>query len=241
MVSAGVVGIKDKAVTPNELVVSEITEEFTVYGNDIEIDAPEVLSVYQKDGKTFEMVMSKDVVAKLAETKEFKVKVDDDDKTLVTFTLKEGKILDGHEYKTNISLILEDLHGVAAANVDKDETILYGEYKDEENPYIVNVVAKDRYTVEIEFNEAMGVAGTYEIKNTDESATYKTISNTVDNFKVGDKKVVLKLSLPLESRYDYQLTVKAQAKDLVGNASEDKVGDEFFFTGTDLAPVALCE
>lgn len=239
LVSEGVVGIKDKAVTPNELVVADITEEYTVYGNDIEIEAPEVLSVYQKDGKTFEMVMSKDVVAKLSQTKDFNVKVDDDDKTLVTFTLKTGKIVDGYEYKTNISLVLEDLHGVAAVNVDKDVTILYGEYKDEENPYIVNVVAKDRYTVEIEFNEAMGVAGSYEIKNTDETATYKTISNTVYDFKAGDKKVVLKLSLPLESRYDYQLTVKAQAKDLVGNEGEDQVGDEFFFTGTDLAPVAL--
>lgn len=241
LVSAGVVGIKDKAVTPNKLVVSEITEEYTVYGNDIEMEAPEVLSVYQKDGKTFEMIMSKEVIAKLAETKDFKVAVDEDDKTLVTFTIKGDKIVDGHEYKTNIALVLKDFHGVDAKNVDadKNETILYGEYKDEENPFIVNVIAKDRYTVEIEFSEAMGVAGSYEIKNTDETATYKIISNTVDNFKVGDKKVVLKLSLPLESRYDYQLKVTSQAKDLVNNAVEDQVGDEFFFTGTDLAPVAL--
>lgn len=240
LVSAGVVGIEDKAVTPNKLVVSEITEEYTVYGNDIEMEAPEVLSIYQKDGKTFEMVMSKEV-EKIRDTNAFTVKVDEDDKTLVTFTLKEGKIVDGHEYKTNVALVLKDFHGVVAKNVDadKNETILYGEYKDEENPFIVNVVAKDRYTVEIEFNEAMGVAGVYEIKNTDETATYKIISNTVDNFKAGDKKVVLKLSLPLESRYDYQLTVKSQAKDLVGNTGSDNVGDEFFFTGTDLAPVAL--
>ncbi|MFA7573678.1 MAG: Ig-like domain-containing protein, partial [Lutispora sp.] len=171
----------------------------------------------------------------LAETKDFKVAVDEDDATLVTFTLKTGKIVDGYEYKTNVALVLADKHGVAAVNVDKDETVLYGEYRDEENPYIVNVTAKDRYTVEVEYNEAIGTAGIFEIKNTDETATYKTIS--ISKYEIKDNKVVLTLNLPLESRYDYQLTVKSQAKDLVGNAGEDKAGDEFFFTGTDLAPI----
>ncbi|MDD2480947.1 MAG: Ig-like domain-containing protein, partial [Lutispora sp.] len=156
-------GIKDKAVTPNALVVADITEEYTVYGNAVEVEAPEVLSVSQKNGNSFEMIMSKEVVAKLAETKDFKVAVDEDDATLVTFTLKAGKIVDGYEYKTNVALVLADKHGVAAVNVDKDDTVLYGEYKDEENPYIVNVAAKDRYTVEVEYSEEIGTAGTFEI------------------------------------------------------------------------------
>lgn len=238
--SEEVVGIKDKAVVPNYLDVEGISEEYLIYGNSIDVEAPEVLSVYQKDGKSFEMIMSKDVVAKTSETSEFKVKVDKDDKTLVTFTLKSGRIIDGHEYKTNISLILEDFHGVSAVNVDSDEeTILFGEYKDEDKPYIVDVIAIDRYHVEIEFNEALSEHGVYEIKNLDGSATYKTISYDVDNFEVGDKKVVLKLKLPLESRYDYQLIVRTKVKDLVGNDGEDVAGDEFFFIGTDLAPVEL--
>lgn len=234
------VGIKDKAIVPNYLEVEEITEEYLIYGNDIDVEAPEVLSVYQKDGKSFEMIMSKDVVAVEGEASVFDVKVDKDDKTLVIFTLKSGRIIDGHEYKIDISSILEDFHGVAAINVDSDEeTILFGEYKDEDKPYIVDVVAIDRYHVEIEFNEALSEHGVYEIKNLDGSATYKTISYDVDNFEVGDKKVVLKLKLPLESRYDYQLIVRAKVKDLVGNDGEDVAGDEFYFIGTDLAPVEL--
>ncbi len=233
------VGIKDLAGNKLDLEALE-GEEILVYGNDIEVEAPEVLSIYQKDGKTFEMVMSKEVAKKVAETVDFKVKVDSEDKTLVSFELKSGRIIDGSKYETNLALVLEDLHGVPAINVDSDEkTILYGEYKDEENPFIVDIVAIDRYHVEIEFSEALSVAGSYEIKNTDESATYKTISNSVVDFEVGDKKVVLELTLPLESRYDYQLIVRGLAKDLVGNSGEDKAGDEFYFIGTDLAPVDL--
>ena len=233
--ASGNVGIKDKAATPNELDLDSL-RDFVVYGNDSEPEAPEVISIYQKDGKSFEVIMSKEVVVKKAVTNDFTVEVDEDDKTIVTFTLRQGQIVPGTNYTLNLSLVLADAHDVKAKNVDsEDETIFYSEYKDEEKPYIVNVIAKDRVTVEVEYNEAIGTYGTFEIKNTDESAPYKTI--TISNYKVEDNKVILTLSLPLESRYDYTLIVKSQAKDKVGNVGEDQVGDEFYFVGTDLAPV----
>jgi len=236
--SEGNVGIKDKAVTPNPMDLSSLTRDYTVFGNDSEPEAPEVISIYQKDGKSFELIMSKEVEVIKSTTNDFTVEVDEDDATLVTFTLRDGRqIVPGVNYTTNLSLVLADAHGVKAENVDteNDETILYSEYKDEEKPYIVNVVAKDRITVEVEYNEAIGTHGTFEIKNTDESAAYKTIS--ISKYEVEDNKVILTLSLPLESRYDYTLIVKSQATDKVGNVGEDQVNDEFYFVGTDLAPV----
>ena len=57
------VGIKDLAGNKLDLEALE-GEEILVYGNDIEVEAPEVLSIYQKTVKLFEMVMSKEVAKK---------------------------------------------------------------------------------------------------------------------------------------------------------------------------------
>ena len=46
--SEGNVGIKDKAVTPNPMDLSSLTRDYTVFGNDSEPEAPEVISIYQK-------------------------------------------------------------------------------------------------------------------------------------------------------------------------------------------------
>ena len=132
---------------------------------------------------------------------------------------------------------MTDKHGIKAENTHSGYTMLYGEYKDEDKPYILTVSAADRMTVEIEYSETIGYEGRYTIKNTDDYARYRTISNSLK--KIDRNRVILSLGQPLESSYEYILIIDSQAKDLVGNTSEDIRGDEFYFMGTDLAPVKV--
>ncbi len=239
-------GITDRSVNRNKFDTRDLQYyEYQVYGNYDDPEVPEVYYITQKDGKTFEVELSKEVVIekKSVDTTglpsaTFAVDYDSDDERIVTFTITSSRYIDGYkDYKIDISRVLADKHGIKAENTydNKGYTIFYGEYKDEDKPYIVDVTALDRFTVEIEYNEAIGYEGRYTIKNTDDSVYYKTISNSLK--KIDKNKVLLSLDSPLEGRYDYRLIIDVQAKDLVGNVSEEIKGDEFYFVGTDLAPV----
>ena len=238
-------GIYDRTVNKNAFDRSELwDDDLEVYGTDEYPEVPEILYVTQRDGKTFEMEMSKEVVVKnneataIGTSATFTVKRDVENKNLVTFTISSSRYIDEtKEYKVDIRKVLTDKHGIEAENSYDNYTMLYGEYKDEDKPYIVTVTALDRFTVEIEYSETIGYEGKYTIKNTDDSARYKTITNSLK--KIDRNKVILTLSQPLEGRYEYNLIIESQAKDLVGNASEDYKGDEFYFAGTDLAPVKV--
>lgn len=242
VVEGSLTGIKDKAGNDFEPEEANL-ENFIVFGNDVEAEAPEVLSISQINGVTFQVTLSKDVkIAKSSDNGYNIAYADSDNKSVVNFTKNLGKIQDTVEYITfDLSTILTDMHDIAVENLDSDtETRFYVELVDEEKPFIVNVVAKDRNTVEIEYSEEMDVnnLGTYTIKNADESIKY-TITPTVSQGT--DKKiVVLKLSTPLEGRYDYKLIIGATpAKDLAGNPAEEARNDEFYFNGTDLVGISF--
>ncbi|MCK9217757.1 MAG: hypothetical protein M0P77_07570 [Firmicutes bacterium] len=239
----------------------DLTTDFSkhlIYGIDEDPERVEVLYTEQVNGVSFEVTMSKDI--KKIEAKDnktitaddgtvFKVKAKDD---VVTLTVNPpGKIKENKEYKVNLSDALEDLHGIPVLDEDEEDggkdikTILYADYVDEDAPYIVNVVAKDRETVEIEYSEAMSSPASYSIYNADEN-----VSKSPLGFKAGfpevdadDKEfVIIKLSTPLEGRYDYRLVVNnTAAKDLAGNKAEEEKDDEFYFDGTDLAPIGDLE
>lgn len=239
-------GIRDRTVNRNPLDKSELDDyDLEIYGIDEDPEKPEILYIAQRDGKTFEMEMSKEVVVKKKDVSTigspsatFSVKTDDEDDRIVTFTITSSKAIAGDkDYKIDMEKIVTDRHGIGAENTHDDYTLLYGEYKDEDKPYIVTVTAIDRVTVEIEYSENIGYEGRYTIKNTDDTARYKTIGNSLK--KVDKNKVILSLSQPLEGRYEYMLIIDSQAKDLVGNTSEESKGDEFYFMGTDLAPVKV--
>ena len=239
-------GITDRTVNRNRFDTDDLNYyDFLVYGNYEEPEAPEIYYITQRDGKTFEMELSKEVVIEKnsidtigTPAATFAVNHDPKDEKIVTFTITSSRYIDEYkDYKIDISKALTDKHGIKVENTyeTKGYTIFYGEYKDEDKPYIVDVTAIDRFTLEIEYNEAISYEGRYTIKNTDDTAYYKTISNSLK--KIDKNKVLLSLSSPLEGRYDYRLIIDAQAKDLVGNSSEEIRGDEFYFVGTDLAPV----
>ncbi len=240
-------GINDRTVNKNAFDRSDLWDyDLEVYGNGESPEVPEILYITQRDGKTFEMEMSKEIVVKnkeavaIGSTATFDVKREGDNKNIVTFTISSSKYIDGtKEYKIDIRKVLTDNHGIEAENTYGNYTMLYGEYKDEDKPYIVTVTALDRLTVEIEYSENIGYEGKYTIKNTDDYAKYKTIPNSLK--KIDRNRVILSLSQPLEGRYEYRLIIDSQAKDMVANVSEDLKGDEFYFAGTDLAPVKVPE
>lgn len=238
-------GITDWSTRRNAFNTNDLKYyDLTLYGSDEEPDAPEVDYITQIDGKTFEVEMSKEVVIKKSTVSaspsgSFSV-VLTDEKNIVNFIISSTKGIDGsRDYKINLKEVLEDRHGVAAVNYDNGYTIFYGEYTDDDKPYIVDVKALDRFTVEIEYNESISSSspGKYTVKNTDDSARYKTF--TTSSTKVDKNLVQLTLNNPLEGRYEYYLIIDTPAKDLVGNTSEDVKGDEFYFEGTDLAPVLV--
>ncbi len=239
-------GIEDRTVNKNKFDRESLPYFDTeIYGSDEEPEAPEILYITQRDGKAFEMEMSKEVTVINKDVNtigspsaSFEVKADGEDGKLVAFTITSPRSIDdSKDYKVDISKILTDKHGIKAENTHSGYTMLYGEYKDEDKPYILTVSAADRMTVEIEYSETIGYEGRYTIKNTDDYARYRTISNSLK--KIDRNRVILSLGQPLESSYEYILIIDSQAKDLVGNTSEDIRGDEFYFMGTDLAPVKV--
>lgn len=236
-------GIKDAAGNGFDPATANIAD-YIVYGNDAEAEAPEVLSIAQINGTTFQVTLSKDVKIVKSSDNGYSIAYDDaDEKAVVNFTKNTGKISDSIEYVTfNLSDILSDMHGIKVENLDSEtETRFYVEFEDEEKPFIVNVVAKDRKTVEIEYSEEMDStsigSGSYTIKNADDSIK-TTIGNTAE-VKSSNKKIVkLTLSTPLEGRYDYKLIIGTRAaKDLAGNTAEEAKDDEFYFNGTDLVGI----
>ncbi len=230
-------GIKDKA--GNAFNVAEANlGDYVIYGNDSEAEAPEVLSIAQINGTTFQVTMSKNVIIKnSAPIAGWTVVYDDSDVKDVVNFVKSSKISESTEYVSfNLSVILTDEHGIAAKNLDKEnETYFYVEYEDTEKPYIVDVVAVNRNTVEVEYSEELkaDAIGSYIIKNADEDIK-TSIANSA-SLKSNGKVVKLTLTTPLEGRYDYRLIIgSVAAQDLAGNTAEESKDDEFYFNGTDL-------
>jgi hypothetical protein len=224
----------------------ESDAELIVYGTGEEPEAIEVLNIAQINAKEFEITMSdkatvESEVKNTDGTKVFYAKVDKDDNAIVYFERAGTTIKENDEYKVDLRNYIKDKHGIPTKNIDKEGyTVLYAEYEDDESPYIVNVVAKDRYTVEIEYSEELGKAGSYTIKNADENVSKSAVSAKKLYVKQSNKKiVVIELNNPLEGRYDYKLIIgSTAAEDLAKNKAEEEKDDEFFFNGTDLAPVA---
>lgn len=236
-------GITD--IAGKEFVLPADIANYEIYGTNEEPQKLEVVSIAQTNGRTFELTMSGDVLlvaGKASEYTGFDVSVDGN---VVTFVKKGDKIADDFEQDFNLSAFLTDKHGIPVLDEGESDdasvkTTFYAEYSDSENPYIVNVVAKDRYHVEIEYSEdvtSIDFDGTYSVKNADTEISKAEMvqSVSVDGNKV---TITLKASTPLQAIYDYELKIlQTDVKDLAGNTAEEAVNDTFSFNGTDLAPV----
>lgn len=140
----------------------------------------------------------------------------------------------------DINSLFTSAHGknyLAIENLDSDKkTTITADLEDKDAPYIVNVYAKNRESIKVEFNEDLKAPGSYSLYY-DKNGTKKTVG--LSSIKVNsDSENIVDIvpSAVLESGYVYTLVVKSEAQDLAGNKSEHK-DDEFTFEGTDLAPV----
>jgi len=221
-------------------------EVFEFDGTDEDPELAYVENIEQVNGTTFEVTMSKNVALKGGanvknvkdnKNREFEVKVDADDKNVVRFVAKDP-IKEGVEYEFNLYTLLTDEHGFEVENEEYEDgnnsegkTVLLGDYTDEDEPYIVDVIVVDRETIEVEFSEHIKSAtGAFKLKNID---TDRNITITVD--KVKEEIVTLTLGTPLEARYEYELTL---IEDKVLDFVEKKAAEDvFYFYGTDLAKV----
>ena len=212
------------------------TDEFTFDGSSSDADYAEVDSYDQVNGGTFDVTFTKDVqfigggdsknVATTNGKGSFTVTIDDN---VVSFV---GTIAEDVDYEFNLAALLEDEHGIPVVNSDDTKTILTGEETDSDKPYITNVEATDRLTIEIEFSEDIKTVAkeNFKLKNVD---TEKNI--TITNAEIDDDKnvVVLTLSTALEGRYEYELTMSGNVVVDYANLKAD--ADTFTFDGTDLA------
>lgn len=243
IVGTGGTGITD--IAGAAFAVPADIANYEISGTSEAAEQAEVVNVAQLNGQAFELTMSKNVTGAATVTSTgtvatFDVTYKDN---VVTLTKQGTKIAENAEYVIDLSALLVDEHGVAVLD-EGDNTTFYAEYQDTEKPYIVNVSAKDRYTVEIEYSETLDktadLSGTYSVKNADSDVSTAEMFNSAAVNAKDNKKVTitLKAATPLEGIYDYELVIKAaNAKDAAGNISEEAVNDSFSFNGTDLAPI----
>lgn len=232
-------GIKDSIGNPFKS--SSIDADLDFQGSDEAPEAVEMESYEQINGKTFEVVMSRNVDYASGKDKDsvtgWKITIEDNEITFV-----KDEVIKEVDYEFNFSELFVDLHGVAVADdYEKDTdhtkpyTILAGDYEDDEEPWIDDVVAKNRWLVEIVFNEDIDAStiavADFALRNYDLD---KTITFTVN--KIEDNKVTLKANNALEARYEYELEFKKGEviKDVAGNSLKSD-GESFYFQGTNLA------
>lgn len=216
-------------------------------GVDEDVEFVEVDSVEQINGGQFEVTMTGNVA--------FAAGVDGDtdmdgltaaiDDNVITFT---GSIEEEDEFDINFSDYFVDEHGfivvdeddvvedydvvedVATDDTEDFVTTLTGEETDLDKPYVEDVVATSRTTVEIEFSEFIEAVDIddYAITNVDLDR-----SIDIDSIEIDDNVVTLTLDDALEGRYEYELTFSAGcATDYATNTADD---DTFVFDGSDLA------
>ncbi len=224
----------------------------------------EVDKIDQINGGQFDMTMTKNVLlvdngtsvvlaadgsdsdtlpdyATVSTTKgSFKVTVDDD---VVTFELAGG-LKEDDEYIFDIREFLTDEHGLTVVNDEVDtnpvvnRTVLTGEETDTKAPYIEDVVAVDRITIDIEFSEDIkaAIASNFEVWNVDlkEEAD-------IEDIEIDGNIVTLTIDEDeaLEARYEYELKMA----DLVVEdfASKKAADDSYVFDGSDLSHVVTAD
>jgi hypothetical protein len=243
-------GITDYAGNP--VVVGDVMNaDISFEGTAEEHEAVEMDSYSQIDAKTFELVFPRKVVITNSTASTslgvFDVEyesagVTEDDK--IRLVKKVDYIEEDKDYIFNFKDFLADKLGFTVAN-DEDlpdatptaihRTELTGEYDDEDEPYVDDVVARDRKWIKVVFNERIVetpiAPSDFELKNYDLD---KGITiDKVEPDTLNDGIIYLRVVKPLEARYEYSLELKGNIKDFRGLTAEK---DTYYFDGTNVAP-----
>lgn len=214
-------------------------EDFEFSGSDADPDVALIETYEQKNGKTFVVTMTRDIDAVAGQTVAgFEIeKVKDDE---ITLKISTGKIKE-EEYEVNLAKAFTDKHGIAVEDdyEEKGYSILDGEYEDDEEPYVDDVVAVNRELIKVIFNEDVDedtIDGKFTLRNydldKDISIAFEKLDPDNDNealFKVTGKA--------LELRYEYELILKkdSRIKDIAGNEIKGDA-ESYYFQGTNLSP-----
>lgn len=254
-------GIVDYA--GNKVVVADVMSADLVFdGTNEAHEAVEMDSYTQIDAITFEAVFPREVkivghdgvtyqgvqastslgsfYVEYESSKLGDVKAKDDK---IRFTKVLNTIEEDKDYVFNFIGLLADELGFDVANDEDDvnatpavhKTELTGEYTDEDEPYVDDVVARDRMWIKVVFNERIDDSTVqttdFELRNYDLD---KQI--TIDKFETdtaNDAIIYLRVAKALESRYEYELkwTTNGEIKDFKPFAAEK---DVYYFDGTNV-------
>ncbi len=168
----------------------------------------------------------------------FTVTRDADDLNILYFKKDSGIINEDHaDYEFDLREFIFDFHNQPAINSDETiKTSLAPDYTDTDAPEVDEVVAKDRKTVRVFFNENIQapVLANFVLKNYDLAKNVEITGVAVDGDN--DNAVLLTLNGTLEARYEYELTVKKNAVSDFVQATPLKVKEEttWYFNGTNL-------
>jgi len=213
-------------------------------------EGPEVESYEQVNGTTFEVTMNRWIAlydgdgdgsvgtVDSVEGDTFNISVEDD---VVTFEIATGGLKEDQDYTFEIDEFIKDLHGEVAINDNSTDgkTVFEGEYTDTDAPYIEEVVAKNRKTIKITFNEDVDTSSVskadFTLRNYD---TDKNITDfdivTESGSDVDDNIIEISVTKALEARYEYELVIQKKAvQDVKGNFSDDAT-ETFYFNGSNL-------
>ncbi len=246
-VSDAVYGIMD--TNGNEIDNVKLdAEEFDFEGSESDPDGVMLIDYEQKNGKTFVLTFERDVLFANGEDEVINAKIDGEGAVIpfnaeidgdeVTLTISSG-IIKEEAYQFVFSTELVDMHGIPVADdYEKDNKVyteIIGEYEDEDEPYIEDVVAKNRWKVVVTFDEDIAGAsydsGYFKLMNYDLDEEIK-----FDGYSVSDNELTLVLKKALEFRYEYELTLQKNKSiyDIAGIKWTTEE-ESFYFQGTNLA------
>lgn len=220
----------------NNAFVLDTSDKPTFYGNTDDNDDPEVVAVDQLDMKTLQVTFSEPVLVPatlISDGITFNLVVDEDDDqttdalSVVTMTHSTGLIPYEKEFEFNFSTIT-DYVGKASEDTKYEYTAYLD---DEDSPVIDYVEAVNTGKIQVHFNEDLSIAGTYNIKDSDNKTVSVSISAAID----GTDKNIVNLTFDnskLKPGDVYTLIPKTAAKDIAGNSLEDLRDLEFDFVAS---------
>jgi hypothetical protein len=224
-----------EATSNNPAEGPEVDSYEQVNATTIEVTMNKFVDLVDGDGAGTDVVDNGDDTFTVAteEGNDFVVSVEDD---VVTFVLAGG-IEEDTDYTFDFRAFVADKHAVAAQNADElTETVLAGEYTDEDAPYVEEVVAKDRWTIKVTFSENMPMnvvkGSDFTLMNYDLDKEIDLVVTVGDDDE--DNIIYLTVEKPLEARYEYELTIAdGSVLDFAGLDNED--AESFYFDGSNLA------
>lgn len=225
------------------------TADIEFAGNKQDNEGPAVLSVDQIDAKTFRVYFDDSINFTTTGAAVGGTVLDfnevDGDPTALDVTLHTpGKFtsdvkVDFTQYVTDLVRTGRAIDLDDTSSVTTNTTTLNKQIDDTEKPYITNVYAYNSGKIYVQYNESIGVAGSYKVSYIDANnkTQYLTLGAAATTSS-DDTIVCIPVTGTLKSANNYTLTPLTSAKDISDNAA-DISNVSFDFPGSDVVPTAV--